>query len=264
MISKSVQFVIPAGGLGSRFANFGYTVPKPLIPIFGIPMLAWVIGNLHIQKGDRVVVVTRPELEIEEGIRDYVSNFPVKIEFVYLDGVTDGPAITVSKAFPALDPKLPLIVANSDQYIPDGLSRYVQLVRSEPNKVGDILTMEASSNKWSYVGRDRDGKITKVVEKEEISSEATVGVYAWSTAQLFEDSLTDMIKRNLRVNNEFYVAPTYNWLINEGVEVRTLNIGPVSDSVFGLGTVEDLELFLEHPKVAQFRNEICNQLRYVG
>jgi hypothetical protein len=227
-------------------------------------MLAWVIGNLHIQEGDRVVVVTRPELNIEEGIRNFVSNFPVKIEFVYLDGVTDGPAITVSKALPSLDLNLPLIVANSDQYISDGLSQYGLSIRHEINEIGSVLTMEASSNKWSYVGRDDHGVITKIVEKEEISNEATVGVYAWSKAQLFTDSLDDMIYRNLRVNNEFYVAPTYNWLIDKGVEVRTLNIGPVSNSVFGLGTVDDLELFLTHPKIALFRNDICNQLQFKG
>jgi len=122
--------------------------------------------------------------------------------------------------------------------------------------------MEASSNKWSYIGRDVHGKITKIVEKEEISNEATVGVYAWTKAQLFSDALDDMINRDLRVNNEFYVAPTYNWLIDKGVEVRTLNIGPVSNSVFGLGTVEDLELFLQHPNIALFRTDICKQLQF--
>jgi hypothetical protein len=56
-----------------------------------------------------------------------------------------------------------------------------------------------------------------------------------------------MIARNLRVNNEFYVAPVYNRLIEEGKLIGTYNIGAEGDGMYGLGIPSDLELFLRLP-----------------
>ena len=48
---------------------------------------------------------------------------------------------------------------------------------------------------------------------------------------------------NLRVNNEFYVAPTYNQLIAAGAKIVTMKTGREYDGMYGLGIPEDLELF---------------------
>ena len=41
-----MDFVILAGGLGSRFVKEGYEVPKPLVPLFGKPMIGVLIETL--------------------------------------------------------------------------------------------------------------------------------------------------------------------------------------------------------------------------
>jgi len=114
------------------------------------------------------------------------------------------------------------------------------------------LTMTASSTKWSYVGRGQDGSVNLVIEKVEISNEATVGIYGWTSAQLFFSSLDNMVASNDRTNNEFYVAPSYNYLISNNTEVSTFHVGLVEESVHGLGTVEDLLEFLENPNLPTF------------
>jgi hypothetical protein len=110
------------------------------------------------------------------------------------------------------------------------------------------LTMQASGNKWSYVKRSFEGLVQEVVEKVEISDEATVGIYGWQRAKLFFDSFDCMVSVNDRTNNEFYVAPTYNYLIQQGLTVSAENIGKVEAMVFGLGTPEDLKIFIASDK----------------
>ena len=80
-----------------------------------------------------------------------------------------------------------------------------------------------------------------------ISNEATVGIYNFKKGSDFVDAADRMIQRNLRVNNEFYVAPTYNQLIAEGQTIGIYNIGKEADGMYGLGIPTDLTLFLSNP-----------------
>ena len=49
-----------------------------------------------------------------------------------------------------------------------------------------------------------------------------------------------MIKKNIRTNNEFYVAPVYNYMIDDK---KTIGLYDITGKMFGLGTPEDLELY---------------------
>jgi hypothetical protein len=51
-----------------------------------------------------------------------------------------------------------------------------------------------------------------------------------------------MIARNDRVNNEFYVAPIYNYAIAQGLKIGVYEIS--ADSMHGIGTPADLDAFL--------------------
>ena len=262
MNRNKVQFVIPAGGLGSRFADFGYKIPKPLILIHGIPMLAWVIANLNAKSQDEIFIVTRKELELEDGLTNFLSNFPVKINYVYLDEVTRGPAITVDRCRNKLNLDLPLVVANSDQFVPGGLTNFNSTLRSFDISVASILTMISTEDKWSYVAKNEYGDVVNVVEKEVISNEATVGIYGWSRAHLFFSSLDLMIKNGETTNGEFYVAPTFNQLCKDRIKINTLNVGEDGVGMFGLGTVPDLLNFLKTPSIELYRKQVAALLNY--
>jgi hypothetical protein len=63
-----------------------------------------------------------------------------------------------------------------------------------------------------------------------------------------------------KVNGEFYVAPSYNYLIKKGALIETYNVGNVETGVHGLGTPEDLELFLANPEVEHYKRFVINRL----
>lgn len=259
-MNRNIQLVIPAAGLGSRFRNAGFLNPKPLIDVLGLPMISWVIGNFRLEPGDKVIIVSKVGDNLGSSLDGSLSGISVK--FIEVDRLTSGPASTVQFAYDYLDPNMPFIVANSDQFISSGLDDFVEIVRDQSFD-GVILTMEAYGNKWSYVTRNSSGYVNEVREKVEISSEATVGIYAWSKPIYFADSLDEMIKADDRVNGEFYVAPTYNYLIRNGKTIMPFHIGRVSDSVFGLGTPEDLEIFLSDPSAFELKKAVTERLNQV-
>jgi NDP-sugar pyrophosphorylase family protein len=245
-MNKPIQLVIPAAGLGKRFIDAGISVPKPCIEVNGIALINWVIGNFDLKDSDKVFVLTRKEIGIEPVVRNFWADGLPNIEFIELEQVTKGPADTVSFALSQLDPNLPLIVANSDQYVSEGLDNFVDQVRNG-NSTGYILTMNATGAKWSFVEKDPESlnSVIRVVEKVEISDEATVGIYGWNKTRDFMQSNSEMVKAEDRVQGEFYVAPTYNYLISKKLLIEAIKIGSINESVHGLGTPEDLDQFKE-------------------
>ena len=260
---KNIQLVIPAAGLGSRFASIGINTPKPLIQVLELPMIAWVIGNFKLLSSDKVIIITRPELGLEEELLPITKNLNFPVSFVYVDHVTEGPAISVSLAKSLLKMDDSLIVANSDQFVSSDLGNFLDEVRGGKSD-GQILTMNASGNKWSYVKRNESSEIIEIKEKVEISDEATVGIYGWSQALNFFNSLQFMVSADDRTNGEFYVAPTYNYLVQEGLIISGLNIGNVESQVHGLGTPEDLEIFNNQPDQLDFLKHVKMNLNLGG
>lgn len=243
---KKVQLVVPMAGLGKRFVEANYKILKPLIPIHGVPMVRVVVDNLMSDQIGHVVVVAQREIVESVDLREILSHLEVPLTIVAVDKLTEGPADTVIQARQVLNDNLPLVIANSDQYVDAVLSNfYGELIKT--GDLGSILTMEDDNPKWSYVELDDNGLVINVREKVVISNQATVGVYGYSSARLAWRAFSEMWRANDRTNGEFYVAPGYNYLVKEGISVTAINLGPVSTVMFGLGTPEDLETFIKHP-----------------
>ena len=112
----------------------------------------------------------------------------------------------------------------------------------ETNADGGIVTFKATHPKWSFAKIDKNGVVTEVAEKNPISDNATVGYYYWKRGSDFVKYAEEMIEKNIRVNNEFYVCPVYNQAIEDGKTIRIAE----AKSMWGLGTPEDLEYFLQN------------------
>jgi NDP-sugar pyrophosphorylase family protein len=249
-MTRPLSLLIPAAGRGSRFSDVGVETPKPLIPVLEIPMLLWVITNFPLQAQDRVLVLSQTRHCIPKNVSNFLKRVEYDIDFVEIDFLTDGPAHSLEILLDEVRTDSPVICANSDQFVFNGLDSFTEAVRSGDSQ-GQILTMEASSNAWSYVGRDADGRVNRVVEKEEISEEATVGVYGWANSNICREALAWQRSSGQKVNNEFYVAPSYHYLIKNGLEISTHSVGLHGEGVHGLGTPTDLEHFLSLEKAKE-------------
>jgi NDP-sugar pyrophosphorylase family protein len=205
-------------------------------------------------------VITRRESNIESDCQPFLDNFDVPVEFFVIDNLTEGPAATVGTLKEFIDLESPLIVVNSDQYITCDSDTFLDVFRKNEH-FGFVLTMTANDSKWSFIERDSNGEMTRIVEKQIVSEEATVGLYGWSHAKHFFYSLDKMVEQGDRHNGEYYVAPTFNFLLKVGVPIFTFGIGAVENAVFGLGTPADLEIFLRHKSVREFRSHVTKSLR---
>jgi len=237
-----LNIVIPMAGAGSRFKRAGYKDPKPLIKVGGQPMIKLVIDNLTPDCDHRFIFICQRQHVLDYGLEGKLASWSNNCKVVCIDGLTDGAACTVLEAIDFIDRNDPLMIANSDQYIDVDINQYLRDM-SDRDIDGIIMTMDADDPKWSFVGHE-DGLVNKVVEKEVISNEATVGIYNFRKGSDFISAAQSMIEKDLRVNGEFYVAPVYNVLIEHGQKIGIFNIGSERNGMYGLGIPADLDYFL--------------------
>jgi dTDP-glucose pyrophosphorylase len=241
-----LNIVLPIAGRGSRFAVAGYAQPKPLIPVHGLPMIAAVVRNVRPRCAHRFIFVALAEHLEHAGMREALSQAAPGCIIIPVDRVTEGAACTVLLAREFIDSDEPLMLANSDQWVDIDIDDYLAS-QDRQRADGLIMTMKADDPKWSFVGLNGKRMVTSVVEKEVISNEATVGIYNFRRGSDFVRAADGMIAKNLRVNNEFYVAPVYNQLIAEGARIAIYNVGREGAGMYGLGIPSDLESFLADP-----------------
>jgi dTDP-glucose pyrophosphorylase len=245
-VSGPIQLILPMAGSGSRFKKSGYKDTKLLIPIHGIPMFKVVLGNLITEKVQKVVIITQLKLNLKSEIDKLKKFGGIEFEIIEIDYVTEGPASSVKLAKPFIDLDLPVVIANSDQYLKINMNNfYHNLIDSIDS--GLILTMRDTDPKWSFVRLNDNGYVSEVREKEVISNIATVGIYGFKKGNFLFESIDRMIKDKNKVNNEYYVAPLFNYLVKDGHKISTYYTGPVNDVMFGLGIPEDYEIFLKNP-----------------
>jgi beta-phosphoglucomutase-like phosphatase (HAD superfamily)/dTDP-glucose pyrophosphorylase len=238
---KKLNVLIPMAGAGSRFAQAGYTFPKPLIEVRGKPMIQVVVENLNIE-ANYIFLVQKEHYETYN-LKYLLNLIAPGCKIVQVDGLTEGAACTTLLAKEHIDNDAPLVMANSDQFV-EWNSNECMYAFSADSIDGGILTFKATHPKWSYAKLDEDGFVSEVAEKKVISDEATVGIYYWRHGSDYVKYAEQMIKKDIRTNNEFYVCPVFNEAVGDGKKVRVKNI----EKMWGIGTPEDLNYFLDNHK----------------
>ena len=238
---ENMNILIPMAGRGSRFETQGYTFPKPLIEVRGKPMIQVVVDNLNIRA--KYTFIVQKEHYEKYNLRYLLNLISPNCNIVQVNGITEGAACTTLLAKEFIDNDQPLLIANSDQFIEwDSSKTLYSFSNSESD--GGILTFKASHPKWSYVKLNDEGYAEEVAEKKPISNNATVGIYWWKKGSEYVKYAEQMIKKNIRTNNEFYVCPVFNEAIQDNKKIIINEIK--KDGMWGIGTPEDLNYFLKN------------------
>ena len=236
-----MNVLIPMAGAGSRFEKAGYSFPKPLIDIKGKPMIQTVVDSLNIN-ANYIFLVQKSHYE-KYSLQHTLNLIAPNCKIIQVDGMTEGAACTTLLAEELINNNKPLLIANSDQYLDWDSNQFMySMIADEVD--GGILTFPSKHPKWSYAKLDESGFVSEVAEKKPISEYATVGVYYFKKGSDYVEGAKQMISKNIRTNNEFYVCPVYNQCINNEKKYKVFNI--TESNMWGLGTPEDLDFFLKN------------------
>lgn len=238
-----MNIIFLMAGRGSRFKEVGFKEPKALIELHEKPMFAWAVDSLSFIKDARYYFLILKEHE-ENGLSDEIKNrYGEKAHVVVLDKVTHGAAETALALKDCINTDEELIISNADQYF---TSKEFEKELEEKNKSfsGIIPVFEATHPRWSFAKVNDNSIVTEVAEKVPISNNATVGVYYFKQGKDFVWASEEMIQKDIRRNNEFYICPVFNELIGRGDKIKAVK----ADTMWSMGTPEDVEYFQKYFK----------------
>lgn len=230
--------VVLCAGEGSRFRPF-YKEPKPLIDVCGKPMIQRVYESVGLDCPHTFII--RKDHNENNVFADTIKSFCKHANIIEVDHLTEGAACTTLLAKQHIDNEIPTVVYNADQIIEYDVAHFTKFAAEERLDGVILCFFRQNDPKWSYCQVDEYGAVVRVAEKEPISDLATVGVYYWRTGSLLVESIETMIEQNIRHNNEFYLAPSYNMLIENGGMVLPYLVS----KMHGVGTPEQLKEYID-------------------
>ena len=233
-----MKILIPMAGRGKRFEDAGYSFPKPLIDVNGKPMIQIIVENLNFSAEH--VFLCQKEHSEKYSLKELLELVSPNCKIIKVNGITEGAACTALLAKEFINNEEELIIANSDQWVDWNNQHFLSYLRKN-EAIGGIVTFIATHPKWSFVKINEKNEVLEVAEKRPISNIATVGIYYFKKGKYFVESAEKMIEKNIRTNNEFYIAPVYNEMIQKGEKVLHYPIAEMR----GMGTPEDLTEFLK-------------------
>ena len=235
-----MNIIITMGGIGSRFREAGYTVPKYMIEAKGKTLFEWSMDSLldYNSHVDKYVFVVRKEDNAYEFIMHQTKKYGLSnIEIIELDYLTDGQATTAMLGVEKCDENKAIMIYNIDTYVEPYEMKYEDIKGD-----GHLPCFHADGTHWSFARTDENGVVVEVREKVRISDNCTLGAYYFSTGALYKKIYQEFYSDAANMErNEKYVAPMYNYMIEKGMEVTISNIP--YDKVHVLGTPEELKAF---------------------
>lgn len=234
--------IITMAGVGARFREAGYQVPKYMIEAKGKTLFEWSMSSLcgYNDYVDKYIFVVRKYDRAADFIKRKTAGLGIyKADVIEIDHMTDGQATTCMLAMPYCNDNDEILIYNIDTYVEPYEMKYDDISGD-----GHIPCFHAEGDHWSFVRLDDFGNAAEVREKVRISDNCTLGAYYFSSAglyrQLYNEYYTDESKME---KNEKYIAPLYNYMIEKGMPV-TISIVS-AERVHVLGTPEELQIFIK-------------------
>lgn len=235
-----LKILIPAAGKGSRFN--GYSLPKPLIDVNGSPMIIRAIKSLGFDDATFLFVISKNAYTAQ--LKENIKSTCINAKFIEIDYVTQGAACSSLLFKEEINNDDELIITNCDQIMEWDSTKFIKIASLYD---GCVVTYHADTEKNSYAKLDKRGNVIEIREKEVISNVSLNGIHYWKKGKYFVNSAEEMIEKNDRSSNgEFYVGPTFNYMIQKHLTVGIHHIP--NQQHHPVGVPEDLMAFINYEK----------------
>lgn len=235
-----MTFIIPMAGRGERFSKAGFTKPKMLIETHGKTLLEWSVDSLPLSLCTSLIFIGLKDHEVDFELSTFIkkkySKYKDILHFVFLDEVTRGQAETILKAKNYFTEDNDLLIFNIDTYFRTS-TLIADLLRDDID--GVLGAFYSTEDRFSFAKVDANDFVIETAEKVVISENALTGLYHFKKASDFIRIAEKQIDSDIRIKGEFYIAPMYNELIQEGKKF-ILN---KAEEHWILGTPSELKLF---------------------
>ena len=243
-------------GNGLRFKKAGFKNIKPLIPLNGKTFIEWSIDSVDFKDINTQFIFIIQEKH-KEKLYDFLKKIKPNCIVLTVEKLTRGATETALIAKNYINNDYPLIITNCDQIFEWNKQKYLEYLQSNNNIDGNVVTVKETTDKFSYIKLNSEGYATKLTEKVVISDDALVGIHYWKKGCYFVKSGEELIKQNIRANNEFYISLTYNMMIKDNLKISSYMLED-NEKYLSVGTPEQLYDYLNYKNLNVEINKLSN------
>lgn len=225
-------------GMSSRFTRAGYSLPKFMLPLGGETVFDHAIGSFkRYFDSEAFVFVVQPDKDVVAFVAAHATELGIRdFEIFELERPTRGQAETAAIALRGRA-DTPVTVFNIDTFRPD--FRFPDWIDDYD---GYLEVFFADGENWSFVEPGEDHLVARTTEKERISDLCSNGLYHFRRASDLIEGFDDAVASNATAKGEFYIAPLYNDLIQNGARIRYVEVA--ADEVILCGVPAEYEALL--------------------
>ena len=237
---RPLHIVMPMAGEGSRFAKAGWTTPKPLIELRGVPLFQRAIGSVAIEGVEmKYSFIVRQEHIDSQHIDQMITALEPTARIFSVLQTTRGAVETCLVAEAAIDDDDAVVVMDCDlEFRSQRYNALVSQALALPATAADggaLVSFESDNPRYSYAEVDADGRVLRTAEKEPISCHALCGAYFFGSGKDFKRIAHQLLEDGTCGKPEFYVSLLYNYLLAEG---KTVRLAPMEE-YHSYGTPEE-------------------------
>jgi capsule biosynthesis phosphatase len=235
-----MNILIPLGGIGKRFGDFGYNKPKPLIKVLGKEIIFWLLDSLKLEKTDKVFIAYNEILDYYNFSDIVISKFP-SINVLPVP-TTRGASETILLSIENFGIEGDLVILDGDTwYNEDILSK----VRNCKCNAVTYFTSTEPTPIYSYI-QIQENKIVKIKEKNKISDNANSGCYVFSDTYELKKTILEIGFDN---EKELYTSQVIEKMVEKGIEFKPIKV----QDFHVLGTPKQIIKFSRDFKISPMR-----------
>ncbi len=242
---RKLHVVMPMAGEGNRFRREGWTTPKPLIELNGLPLFKHAISSVSADEIEmKYSFIVRKEHIDEYKIDEGILSFQQDANVFSVSKTTRGAVETCLVAEPAIADDDAVIVMDCDlEFRSKKFIEIIKEILKQPANIaegGALVSFESNEPRYSYAELNDEGFVLRTAEKEVISNHALCGAYFFSTGRRFKQIAHQLLDEPEFKKPEYYVSLLYNYLLADGEKVR---LAPMEE-YYSYGTPEELKRYL--------------------
>lgn len=251
---KNTNIIVLMAGDATRFINSKYQSFKPLIPVKGKTILEWTLSSIPslLENGNKIHFAIRYDHDIQYGITEFLEKtYGNTIEIIRFNALTRGNLETAFfSSFNIKDKSLPVLILDSDNYYNgDGFADFIDLIPTKEFAAICCFQPLDKNPKWCFAFIEDGHKVVSLSEKDvfalDFKGKPMVGVFYFSSLDLFHSAAQKILTSGDKVKNEFFMSQSISNLISRNIPVYGYEV----DKVIPLGTPEDVDKYENSPSI---------------
>lgn len=250
-----MTIIIPMSGIGQRFIDAGYDIPKPLIKIDNLTIIDYVVNLFDINC--KYIFICNDIHEKKYNLKKLLESRFTNSYVYVIETHKFGPVYAVSQIFQYLEFEKDIIVNYCDFYMKWNFNDFKQTIKSL-NFDASIIAYTGfhphliyEKNLYAGCKIDENNNLIEIKEKfsfeiDKFKGHHSTGTYYFKNTDIMKYYFKHQLDNNITLNNEYYVSLCFNQMVKDNKRVFVYD---KVEKFLQWGTPEDLNDYFYYKSI---------------